>query len=85
MDPYEIEFPLNGMWKFMGLEGEGEVITQPGRVRANYLEELEKFVTGIKKACNKSGVEHVLVNTKVPIEQTISNYLLQRSALAKAK
>ena len=85
MDPYEIEFPLNGMWKFMGLEGEGEVITQPGRVRSNYLEELEKFVTDIKKACNKVGVEHVLVNTKTPIEQTISNYLLQRSALAKAK
>ena len=54
-----------------GLEGEGEVITQPGRVRANYLEELEKFVTGIKRAYNKSGVEHVLVNAKVPIEQTI--------------
>ncbi|HCQ32486.1 MAG TPA: DUF58 domain-containing protein [Verrucomicrobiales bacterium] len=85
MDPYEIEFPLSGMWKFMGLEGEGEVITQPGRVRANYLEELEKFVTEIKRACNKSGVEHVLVNTKVPVEQTISNYLLQRSAMAKAK
>jgi uncharacterized protein (DUF58 family) len=23
LDPHELEFPLNGMWKFVGLEGEG--------------------------------------------------------------
>ena len=85
LDPYEIEFPLNGMWKFMGLEGEGEVITQPGRVRANYLKELEEFVGGIRKACAKAQVDYVLVNTRDPVEQTITNYLLQRTALAKTR
>lgn len=85
MDPYEIEFPLNGMWKFMGLEGEGEVITQPARVRANYLAELEKFVGGIRKACARAQVDYVLVNTRDPVEQTITNYLLQRTAQAKAR
>ncbi|MEO1834392.1 MAG: DUF58 domain-containing protein [Akkermansiaceae bacterium] len=85
MDPYEIEFPLNGMWKFMGLEGEGEVITQPARVRANYLQELEKFVDGIRLACAKAQVDYVLVNTREPVEQTITNYLLQRTALAKTR
>lgn len=85
LDPHEIEFPLNGMWKFMGLEGEGEVITQPARVRANYLKELEEFVGGIRKACAKAQVDYVLVNTRDPVEQTITNYLLQRSALAKAR
>ena len=85
LDPCEIEFPLNGMWKFMGLEGEGEVITQPGRVRANYLKELEEFVGGIRKACAKAQVDYVLVNTRDPVEQTITNYLLQRTALAKTR
>ena len=85
LDPYEIEFPLNGMWKFMGLEGEGEVITQPGRVRANYLKELEEFVGGIRKACAKAQVDYVLVNTRDPVEQTITSYLLQRTALAKTR
>lgn len=85
LDPYEIEFPLSGMWKFLGLEGEGEVITQPSRVRANYLKELEEFVGGIRKACAKAQVDYVLVNTADPVEQTISNYLLQRTALANAR
>lgn len=85
LDPFEIDFPLSGMWRFMGLEGEGEVITQPSRVRANYLKELEEFVTKIRKVCSRSQVDYVLVNTADPVELTITNYLLQRSALAKTR
>ena len=85
LDRYEIEFPLNGMWKFVGLEGEGELVTQPARVRENYLKEFEDFVRQIKGACDRAEVDYVMVNTGDPIEHTISNYLLQRSALAKAR
>ncbi len=85
LDPYELDFPLNGMWKFEGLEGEGEVITQPARVRANYLAELEKFIAGIRKACARAQVDYVLVNTGEPVEHVLSTYLLQRTALAKAR
>ncbi len=83
LDPYELTFPLTGMWKFLGLEGEGELITQPARVRANYLKELESFVNGIRNACNRAEVDYVLVDTSDPIEHVLSQYLLQRSALAK--
>ena len=85
LDRYEIEFPLNGMWKFVGLEGEGELVTQPARVRENYLKEFEEFVREIKSACDRAEVDYVMVNTSDPVEHTISNYLLQRSALAKAR
>ena len=85
MDPYELEFPLNGMWKFVGLEGEGELITQPARVRNNYLKELEQFITRIKTACTRAEVDYVLVNTSDPVEHVLSSYLLQRTALAKSR
>ena len=85
LDRYEIEFPLNGMWKFVGLEGEGELVTQPARVRENDLKEFEEFVREIKSACDRAEVDYVMVNTSDPVEHTISNYLLQRSALAKAR
>ncbi len=85
LDRYEIEFPLNGMWKFVGLEGEGELVTQPARVRENYLKEFESFIREIKTACDKAEIDYVMVNTADPIEHTISNYLLQRSALAKSR
>ena len=85
LDPYELEFPLSGMWKFVGLEGEGEVITQPARVRNNYLEELEKFIARIKTACTRAQVDYVLVNTAEPVEHVLSSYLLQRTALSKTR
>ncbi len=85
LDPYEIEFPMNGMWKFIGLEGEGEMITQPARVRANYLRELESFIDGIKTACTRAQVDYVLVNTADPIEHVLSSYLIQRTALSKTR
>jgi uncharacterized protein (DUF58 family) len=57
LDRYEIEFPLSGMWTFVGLEGEGELVTQPARVRENYLKEFEEFVREIQSACDKAVVD----------------------------
>ncbi len=85
LDPYELEFPLQGMWKFIGLENDGEMITQPSRVRARYLKELQHFIDTVKSACNRSQADYVLVNTAQPIEQVLSSYLLQRSSMAKGQ
>jgi len=82
LDPYELDFPLQGMWKFKGLENEGEIITQPARVRASYLKELQKFIDTVKGACMKNRVDYVLVNTAHPIEQVLSGYLMQRTVMA---
>lgn len=83
LDPYELEFPLRGMWKFVGLENDGEIVTQPNRVRAGYLRELQKFIVKIKGACLNAGVDYVLVNTARPVEQTLSAYLIQRTMLRR--
>ncbi len=83
LDPHEITFPLKGMWKFVGLEGEGDLVTQPTRVRHNYLKELQAFIDRFKVACGKAGADYVLVNTADPIEQVLTGYLLQRSFAAR--
>ena len=85
LDPHEIEFPLNGVWRFEGLENDGEIVTQPARVRAAYLKELEAFITDVRRACVKNGADYVLVNTNDPIESILSNYLLQRTMAAKTR
>ena len=79
LDPYELNFPFRGTSKFIGLEEEDEIVTQPDRLRDNYLKELDKFISGIRSACTKAEVDYVLVNTADPIEHVLSGYLLQRS------
>jgi uncharacterized protein (DUF58 family) len=85
LDPQEIEFPLNGVWRFEGLENDGELITQPARIRQAYLEELEKFIGKVRGACIRSQADYVLCNTAEPIESIVSSYLLQRTATAKVR
>ena len=79
LDPFEIEFPFKGTSRFIGLEDDGVVVTQPDRLRDNYLKELESFIAGIRDACTKAEVDYVLVNTGEPIEHVLSSYLLQRT------
>jgi uncharacterized protein (DUF58 family) len=79
LDPFEIDFPFKGTSRFVGLEDDGEIVTQPDRLRDNYLKELERFISGIRDACTKAGVDYVLVNTAEPIEHVLSSYLLQRT------
>ncbi len=81
MDPYELEFPFTGTWRFLGLENEPEITTQPKRIRAAYLEELRKFVTQIRSACERSHVDYVLVDTSRPIEEVLSAYLIKRMTM----
>ena len=83
LDPDELNFPFNGTAKFEGLEGEDEIITQADRLRDRYLDELEKFISGIRNSCTKAGVDYVLVNTAEPVEHVLSGYLLQRSFMNK--
>lgn len=78
MDPYELHFPFDGTWKFKGLELDGEVVTQPKRIRAAYLEELNQFLTKIKTACQKKDVDYVLVDTSRPVAEVLSAYLIGR-------
>jgi len=79
LDPYELEFPFGGgTWRFEGLENDGEIITQPRRIRAAYLDELRKFLRQVRTACERSHVDYVLVNTARPVDVVLSAYLLRR-------
>jgi len=78
LDPYELRFPFDGSCKFIGLELDGEVVTQPKRIRAAYLEEVRKFVQTIRSACERAHVDYVLVDTSKPVEAVLSAYLIGR-------
>jgi len=78
LDPYELSFPFDGSCKFKGLELDGEIVTQPKRIRAAYLEELRQFVSEIKRACERSHIDYVLVDTSRPVDAVLSAYLIGR-------
>jgi len=78
LDPAELNFPYDGSCKFKGLELDGEVVTQPKRIRTAYLAELRKFIQQIKSACERAHVDYVLVDTSRPLDAVLSAYLIGR-------
>lgn len=68
----------------MGLEGEGEITTQPARIAAAYRREVEAFTTKLRRACERHHADYTLVNTSQPLEVVLTEYLLNRKQLAGA-
>jgi uncharacterized protein (DUF58 family) len=78
LDPHELTFPLSGVWKFKGLERDGELIVQPPRIREAYLRELRGYLGRVKSACDRSQVEYVLADTSKPVGAVLSRFLGSR-------
>ena len=78
MDPFELDFPFQGMVEFEGLENIPKITTRPKDVRKSYLREIEAFRTRIREGCERNNVHYVLVNTGIAIHEVIASYLAFR-------
>lgn len=81
MDAHELDLPFSGTCRFVGLEGEPEIITQPQRIHAAYRREVEQFIGEIRRACERNHADYVLVNTSRPVEVVLADYLNYRSRI----
>jgi uncharacterized protein (DUF58 family) len=79
LDPHELKFPFKGTWQFDGLEGEEELITQPERIREDYLTNLNAYLGQLQSGCIGSGVDYTLVETSRPLDSLLSKFLETRS------
>lgn len=80
LDPYELEFPFTGTWQFNGLEEESPVTTQPERIRADYLANLNEFLAALRTGCVGSHVDYTVVDTSRPLDAVLREFLVQRTA-----
>jgi uncharacterized protein (DUF58 family) len=78
LDDFELTFPFDDTTLFDGLESYGEVLTEPRSLRATYLEEVESFVTTVKRGCRQHEVDYVQFSTATPLDVALSAYLASR-------
>lgn len=79
MDPYELDFPFDGLIKFEGLEGYEDLLCQPRMLRKSYLAALQKHIMAVKTACDRNNVDYVLINTAQPLEIALTSFLQSRA------
>lgn len=78
MDPYELEFPFNGIVEFEGLENFPKIMTRPREVRKTYIKEMEAFRARLREGCERNSTHYVPVNTGHPLHEVLSGYLAFR-------
>jgi uncharacterized protein (DUF58 family) len=83
LDPYELEFPFKGTWRFDGLEGEDPITSQPERIRKDYLANLNEYMAALKAGCVASHVDYTMIDTSRPLDAVLSEFFhLRESALS---
>lgn len=75
----ELEFPFEGMVKFVGLEMPEELLTHPDELRREYLAALAAHNAALDDLCQRNRAERVLVDTSQDMAQVFADYLNFRS------
>jgi uncharacterized protein (DUF58 family) len=79
LDPYEIEFPFKGTWRFNGLETEDPLTTQPERIKEDYHKNFNIYLEKLKAACVATNVDYTMVDTSTPLDQVLNEFVNKRN------
>jgi uncharacterized protein (DUF58 family) len=80
LDPYELEFPFKGTWRFEGLEQEEPLVTQSERIRDDYLSSFNDYLETIRTGCIGSGIDYTVVDTSRPLDAALGEFMDRRAA-----
>ena len=80
LDPYEIEFPFDGTWRFDGLEREEPITTQPERIRDDYLERFNAHQEALRAGCIADHIDYTVVDTSRPLDAVLSQFFFERES-----
>lgn len=85
LDPAEIAFPFDTARSFEDLETGDRLPVTPEEMREEYLAALEGHVGELSKRMIEQRIDHVLVDTSVPLDAVLFRYLSLRARQLKGK
>ena len=84
MAPEELTFDFGGWSRFECLEVNGTHLDlDPGLIRNDYLENVRKFLTDLKRVCGETGSDYHPLPTDKPLGDALAYYLQRRAARLK--
>jgi len=83
LHPDEVDFPFTGNVKFDGLELPEEIKTRPHLIRPAYQRIVRDYLEEVRVGCDAYRVDYVRSQTDVPLERTLSKYLITRLQMGR--
>src|SRR5437588_310031 len=78
LDREELEFPFTDLTKFVGLEGEPELMADPRGIREEYLRQFGQFREALERGCREISTDLVMMPTDQALDVSLTHYLASR-------
>jgi uncharacterized protein (DUF58 family) len=78
LDAAEVNFPFNGLIDFEEPETGDHLELDADGFRADYREAVDDFRHTYQEECHKSGIDYVPLDTSMPFDRALTEYLVQR-------
>lgn len=82
LDEAEAEFPFEGMLRLEDNETQETLEVDADAIKADYLEEVERFREAYRGDCSRARIDYVPLHTGMPFDKALMSYLLTRRARA---
>lgn len=79
LDNAELTFPFERIAEFEDAENHETLAVSPQAIRADYLQELERFCNFYRQKCQAGSIDYCLLNTAKPLDIALSSYLSKRA------
>lgn len=80
LDEAEVTFPFDGLVKFEDPESTDTLTLDAAGMKVDYLETLKQLRDTYRQECLKMGVDYVALDTSLPFDRALIEYLSQRQA-----
>jgi len=80
LDEAEVRFPFDGVIEFEEPESHEKLQVDAGGFRSDYLAEIGKFRERYRRECFQSGIDYVALDTSMPFDKALVEYLFNRRA-----
>lgn len=81
LDPREVDFDLGTGANIKDMETGEEIVTQPHQIKGAYSAAVESYTNRIKKECFNHNIDYVLIDTSVPFDKALRDYLTKRAKI----
>jgi uncharacterized protein (DUF58 family) len=80
LDEAETTFPFDGLVELEDPESGDTLQVDAAGIRGDYLREIEAFSGEYRRECLQSGIDYVPLNTSMPFDKALTEYLISRRA-----
>lgn len=81
LDPLERSFAFGNDAVFKDIETGEMVSTQPYHIQKAYQESMRQFIESYKKECRENAIDYLLLDTAIPFDVALLNYLNKRKRI----